>query len=467
MPDPLIVQQMNAFRAALLREEAQQMQRMAARWLQLERSLDDSIEAVLAEIERRQAAGEVWARHTGPYARLEHYQALLRQVRSELGRFARYAEGQIEQGIVAHAEAGAEQAGWVLSGQTSRLNPVAVENIVAATQPAAAVGQLLAGGWPEAAVRMTDALVTGTALGWNPRKTAAAMRQGLQSGLQRSLVIARTEQLRAWREASRATYQASGVVAGYKRLAAKATRTCVACLLADGQFYELDQPFEEHPQGRCTLVPVLIGREAPEWESGRHWLERQPAATQRQLLGPAAYNAWQAGDLRLEELVERHEHPTWGAALQVRSLRSVLGSEQAARWVRMQPGSWRPERTDAALSGAIGDKAGESIRTFSNVRQVYSVSETWAHIAARHGAQFDVERGRAKLPAVLQDPIAVYQANKPNSLIFVGLYDETHSLIVSVKTLSNELWLESMYTIRAERLLRPSWRKRLIYEKGK
>jgi hypothetical protein len=170
------------------------------------------------------------------------------------------------------------------------------------------------------------------------------MRQGLQSGFQRSLVIARTEQLRAWREASRATYQASGVVAGYKRLAAKSTRTCIACLLADGQFYALDQPFEEHPQGRCTLVPVLIGRDPPDWERGRQWLERQPPATQRQLLGPAAYNAWQAGDLRLEELVERHEHPTWGAALQVRSLRSVLGSEQAARWVQQAT----PTRTPAA-----------------------------------------------------------------------------------------------------------------------
>jgi hypothetical protein len=55
--DPVVVQQALAFRAALLRQEAAQMRVMAARWRQVERNLEQSIADVLAEIERRQAAG--------------------------------------------------------------------------------------------------------------------------------------------------------------------------------------------------------------------------------------------------------------------------------------------------------------------------------------------------------------------------------------------------------------------------
>lgn len=342
MPDPIIVQRMNAYRAALLRGETAQVQDMTARWLTVEHNLEQSIQATLTEIAQRQAAGESFGRDQGPYVRLDRYRALLNQVHSELGKYGAYTEQQVRQGIASHVALGVEHStaaldllagsdGGVLA-QFNRLSIPAIENMAAALQADAPLGQLLADAWPDAAVRLTDALISGTALGWNPRKTARAMREGLRAALQRCLTIARTEQLRAYRTASLENYRQSKVVRAYKRLAAKSARTCIACLIADGQVYRLDQSFDEHPRGRCTLVPVLIGRPEPVWETGRTWFERQPAAVQRQLLGPAAYDAWQGGAIQLEDLVERHEHPVWGGALQVRSLRNLLGLVEARRW---------------------------------------------------------------------------------------------------------------------------------------
>jgi hypothetical protein len=357
--DPVVVQQALAFRAALLRQEAAQMRVMAARWRQVERNLEQSIADVLAEIERRQAAGETWSRHTGPYTRLERYQALLRQVRQEFARFTAEMEATVQAGRVAHGVLGVEHSAAntalalgqpELAGQFNRVNVAAVESMAAVLEEEAPVGALLQQAWPGSMVRMTEALATGTALGWNPRKTERAMREAGRSVLQRALLIARTEQLRAYRTASLANYRASGVLKGYKRLASKSARTCLACLVADGEFFTLDQAFEEHPAGRCTMVPVLASGEAPEWEPGRVWLERQPATTQRQVLGPAAFEAWRAGAVRLEDLVERHEHPVWGGALQVRSLKKAIGEGEAKRFVDLAMG--RTGKTVAAVEPA-------------------------------------------------------------------------------------------------------------------
>lgn len=358
---------MNAYRAALLRQEATQMQAMATRWQAAERNLAQSITDVLTEIAQRQAAGEVFGRFTGPYVRLERYQALLRQVRIELRKYGAYTEDLVQQGIANHVALGVEHStaaietlaggdGGVLA-QFNRLSLPASENMAAALQADAPVGQLLADAWPDASVRMTEALMNGVALGWNPRKTARAMREGLQAGaLQRCLTIARTEQLRAYRTASLENYRQSNVVTAYKRLASKSVRTCIACLIADGRVYALEESFDEHPNGRCTLVPILVGRDAPTWETGRTWFDRQPAATQRQLLGPASYAAWQAGAIRLEDLVERHEHPVWGGSLGQRSLRSLLG-EDAKKYGRYpitpRKANTAPEVTPSQLPSPV------------------------------------------------------------------------------------------------------------------
>lgn len=376
MPESEVVRVMREFRAGLLREEGAQMREMARRWVQVERRLSRDIDEVLVEIERRQAAGEVFGRDQGPYVRLERYRALLAQTRGEIERYTAWVEGdvrgregQLVRLAVEQSEAAIAAAGRANGVQVGfhRLPVEAVEDMAASLTADATAGsrpplrELLGRAWPDATVRMTDALVNGVALGWNPRKTGRAMAEGLQQGaLQRCLLIARTEQMRVYREATLANYRASGVVRGYKRLAAKSSRTCLPCLLEDGRFYELDEMFEEHPAGRCTLVPCLKGMADVVWQTGREWLVEQPEAVQRQVMGVARWDLWRAGQVTLEEMVERHEHPVWGGSLGVRPVSVLPGGAAALRRVY--------DATAARLSEAARQRAQERVKVAETER---------------------------------------------------------------------------------------------------
>jgi hypothetical protein len=152
------------------------------------------------------------------------------------------------------------------------------------------------------------------------------MRDAVNVTLDRAITIARTETARVYRETSRQQYIRSRVVEGYIRVAAKSVRTCMACLMADGTFYPLDVPFEEHVNGRCTSVPQVKGAPPIVYETGAQWFARQDAATQRQMMGPGRYEAWQHGQFQLADLVMRVESDVWGHSLQVRPLRVLLAT---------------------------------------------------------------------------------------------------------------------------------------------
>jgi len=207
---------------------------------------------------------------------------------------------------------------------------------------------------------MTDALINGVALGWNPRKTARAMNAALQNTvLNRALLIARTEQLRAHRMATQENYQQNGVTQ-YMRVASKSGRTCIACLVADGTIYEVDHIFDAHPNCRCTMIPHIAGREIPRFTKGRDWLESQSPAVQQRIMGKAAHAAWKDGAITLDDMVARHEHPVWGGSLQKRSLRSILGDDEAQRWIDEARGVNRQAQTGQAVQPAMAITAADA-----------------------------------------------------------------------------------------------------------
>jgi SPP1 gp7 family putative phage head morphogenesis protein len=173
----------------------------------------------------------------------------------------------------------------------------------------------------DAAAGVSRHLVVGTALGWNPRKTAQkATQQGLAMGLNRMLVIARTEQLKAYRFASQEQYKASGVVSGYKRLSARDGRVCAGCLAADGRLYKVAHAFDSHPACRCAAVPCVIGVEPPTWQGGEAWLREQDAETQTAILGRKGRELWTSGRVPFERFAKTVHDDTWGGAIVARPL---------------------------------------------------------------------------------------------------------------------------------------------------
>jgi len=94
------------------------------------------------------------------------------------------------------------------------------------------------------------------------------------------------------------------------------------------------------------------------------------------------------------------------------------------------------------------------------VRDVYAAEGTIEHYVQRHAQHLDLALAERQLPQILADPDAVYMGGKPNTLIFVGGYDGTHNLIIPVKALPGELWLESLYLDNRKRVDRRPWAQR-------
>ncbi len=323
MPEPAVVTAMREFKAGLLRREAAQMQEMARRWLDVEAALMGEIEALAYAFDARREAGETISQ--AALYRMERYKRLLGQTRDEFRSYARWSEGRIRDEQAQLGALGLEQAAqaielsfWDGPGVAPRFDrlPVeAIEHMVGIAGNGRPLGELLrrrvdpsTGEWG----LLVEALVRATALGQNPRDTAREMAAGLSGGLQKALVIARTEQLRVYRQASVDQYKASGVVSGQRRLAAHDARTCAACIADEGTLYGIDAVIADHPQGRCTGVPVVVGLPDVEWLSGEAWFRQQPRETQASILGNGRLEAWEGGAFEFGDLVTRTRDAVWG-----------------------------------------------------------------------------------------------------------------------------------------------------------
>lgn len=337
--DPLVVQIARQFKAALLFQEQSQVVEMTRRWLQIEATIDGLSTALAFELAERRAAGEtvkLWKVY-----RLERYKELLAQVREEIDRYNDYAVRTITRNQLSYGNFGIQNAAELLrQSQIVAYGEVAVSfNILPVTAiefmtgiagDGSPLSLLLKDSFREATAGLLDELIRSTSLGINPRETARRMMKGFGIGLDRSLNIARTEQLRVYRESSRLQYGSSGIVRGYKRVATHDGRVCAACILAEGTIYPTENHFEEHPQGRCSMIPLLNGVDAPTWDAGIPWFEKQTPEYQRQILGSGRYNLYKSGQITLKDIIRREHDPVWGASLTPNPLYRLRGFETAS-----------------------------------------------------------------------------------------------------------------------------------------
>lgn len=326
MPDSAVIIQMRQFKASLLQGEQSQMREMASRWLGVERRLSAQMDALALEMANIARDGGTVSQHT--LMTQVRYRELLIQLTDELEGYTDYAERTIADRQRQLARLGIKHAEQAITGQGiragfNRLPIQAVEHLVGLAGNGTPLNNLLTSAWPLAADRLTQELINGVALGYNPRKTARLMARGMASARDRMEVIARTEQLRVYREANLQSYRASGVVTSYRRLATHDDRVCAACLMDEGTEYSLNDSLPEHPQGRCALVPMVMGVKQPTWRAGADWFVEQPVATQTAILGKGRYDAWQRGLFGLDELVTVKPNAIWGDSLQVTPLREL------------------------------------------------------------------------------------------------------------------------------------------------
>lgn len=340
-----VVKAISEFRAEIRRSEAQTMKELQTAYQQVVDRTASRADALAQQINTLREAGQDVP--VGRLVRLERYQLMLAEVGSEVEAYgldvvapavtklqednvwlAQQHAAQLERISVGDEMALAMQRAQVLSPGP---NINALVGLMGNGQP---VREYLRRTLPIATVDAVETAIADVVTGdLGPRQAARAMvrETGKASGigLQRALTITRTESLRAYRESQRQRWQESGVVEAYRRTAAQNSRTCMGCIAMDGAIMPIDEPLEDHPNGRCSSVPVFVveGEVISPWRgrSARDWLAEQDEATQLKVMGPGRLAAYKRGDVQLHEMARRVEDERFGGAWVPRTVADIEG----------------------------------------------------------------------------------------------------------------------------------------------
>ena len=92
----------------------------------------------------------------------------------------------------------------------------------------------------------------------------------------------------------------------------------------DGKVYAVNVLMALHPQDRCTMIPNVRGFPPMQYQTGREWFETLEPETQRRLMGPTRFDAWQDGQFEFEQLAQVRDNDIWGPSAVVTPLRDLL-----------------------------------------------------------------------------------------------------------------------------------------------
>lgn len=317
---PSIFTTISEYQARLDAREAAALTHLVEMWERIEADIVADLERLITILEERGEGISESALY-----RMERYRRLLVQLDDLYAQLADESLVEIRRAMVDAAGLGEIMAQAVVAGITGgqpigRLPIEALTQLTALAQPGGPLSQILHDAYPLAADALTKQLVSNVGRGKNPRAILTlARQQGLVAGLNHILLVSRDQSVRAFRQASLASYANDPDVIAYKRMAARQTRTCVMCLALDGTESPTDQLMPVHPQDRCAVVAVVRGFTPTSWKSGREWFGEQSADVQRKMLGPERYRLYKSG-VPLTDFVSVTNHETWGPSLKLRPL---------------------------------------------------------------------------------------------------------------------------------------------------
>jgi SPP1 gp7 family putative phage head morphogenesis protein len=238
-------------------------------------------------------------------------------------RLARLALGPASHGVLLR-----------VAGAWDRLATDALDVLIGRAQDGTSLAQLLYEIAPLAPERVRDALAYGVAAGKNPRLIAREVYAASEITVNRALVIARTETIHAHREGVDETWRQTGIVQQWRWSCAKDLRTCPACWAQDGSLHPLNDPMASHPCCRCARLPATpswadlgfhgIPDRRPTVTTGPQAFRRLSQADKLAILGRAKLEAYNAGLITLEDLVQHTHSPRWGRGSRVASLAEAL-----------------------------------------------------------------------------------------------------------------------------------------------
>lgn len=191
---------------------------------------------------------------------------------------------------------------------------------------------------------MKQVLTRGILFGDNPRAAAAEMLRrtegAFDGGLDRALVIARTEMLDAARSGGMAADLANPhLVTGWYWDAVLDERTCPSCWAQHGSFHEAsEQGPNDHQSGRCARATATrswadLGFDIPEppplLVDAEQTFNNLPEAQQLAIMGPGRLELLNSGEISWSDLSVKRETDGWRDSYAVRpvsKLRSLASA---------------------------------------------------------------------------------------------------------------------------------------------
>lgn len=290
---------------------------------------------LLAQIERAREAGEevneAWLFQADRLAQLE------RQIEGEVTRYTTKAAGAISSGQelgVGLAAGQVTQTAQLAGVSFAALPANQVQLLVGFLADGSPVSSVLAKLGPVAAGRVREALITGVALGWNPRRMEREARDVMGQVLSHTLRVLRTESLRAFRTYNHLQWQANrDIVTGWRWISAADARTCASCWAMHGTIHSVDETLNDHPNGRCVAAPMVKGFTPSSRPTGVEMFEnmrdeekRRPGSTDlNQILSPKKYDAFMSGQVEPAQFSHQTSNAVWGSTRREASLEQMLG----------------------------------------------------------------------------------------------------------------------------------------------
>ena len=279
--------------------------------------------------------------------KLTEYKRVMADVRAELGRYGVVVDDVVASAQAQAAEAGAKAGSQMIldmfpeSAQASiqavlqRMPKEAVTAMVGALQEQSPLASKTLARWGDMAAKsMGEQLVKGLTMGVGSRKTAREIMRSLDPilgmPLTKALTIARTETNRAFRYATRATYEANPhIVKDWVWMSAINSGPCLACLAMHGTKHSMSESLDDHPNGRCTMAPIVptfreLGLDVDEpigdLPTGKQVFDGMSEAEQRAMMGNTRYEAYKAGKFAFEDMAQTNHSDEWGDSVGVKPL---------------------------------------------------------------------------------------------------------------------------------------------------
>lgn len=334
MPSP-ILDAAARNKAALAAKDAQAMGRLVANYRRSYNRLETLLSALVAEIGDNPPT-------RGQLVRMERYRALMTQTLDEMTALGGMTRNEIEAAAKLGIQLGQTDAANLMStaavGDASiaagfnRLPRGAIEQMLAFLDPAGPLYARLKLMAPTVTDAVSEAILQGVTLGYNPRKIAAMVTKEFGAALTDSMRFVRTAQLWAYRESNRATFLAnSDVVTGWVWSAELDDTTCASCWAMHGTVHPLDEPLNDHHNGRCAPIPLVKGFDNPITESGADAFDKLSEAEQRAILGAGKYDAWKGGEFEFSALTTTRRDDVYGDMRTAAPLWELLGTEPPHR----------------------------------------------------------------------------------------------------------------------------------------